>query len=95
MQGSDKGVAVRRLLAIYDAAGDGLRSAGLGDARSDLPLLRAVDRPILVPRPDGRLDPELASSLPDAERAPAPGAVGWNAAVLAVLAGRPLDSVGA
>jgi hypothetical protein len=28
MQGSDKGVAVRRLLAIYDAARDSVRSAG-------------------------------------------------------------------
>jgi hypothetical protein len=56
-------------------------------------MLLAVDRPIVVPRPDGSLDNELAAALPDAERAPAAGPVGWNAAVLAVLGGRSLPRV--
>ena len=41
------------------------------------PLLLAVDRPILVPRPDGSIDPALAARLPAAERAPGPGPAGW------------------
>jgi mannosyl-3-phosphoglycerate phosphatase len=66
---------------------------GLGDALNDLPLLEAVDRPIVVPRRDSTVDPELARALPRAELAPAPGPVGWNAAVMIVLAGGTLPAV--
>jgi hypothetical protein len=59
---------------------------GLGDAVNDLSFLSVVDRPIVIPRPNG-LDPGLSSALPHAERAPYPGPRGWNAALLKVLAG--------
>lgn len=77
----DKGKAVRQVLALLRPA----ESIGLGDAENDLGLLQAVDQPILVPRPDGSLDPALASAFPSAQRAPAPGPSGWNEAVLAAL----------
>jgi predicted mannosyl-3-phosphoglycerate phosphatase (HAD superfamily) len=93
MGGSDKGLAVRTLLALYRRAGWDFRSAGLGDAETDLPLLRAVERPIVVPRRGGTIDPALASALPAAERAPAPGPSGWNAAVLALIEGRRLPGL--
>ena len=89
---ADKGQALRTLVHAWPG---GLRGdvVGLGDAANDLPLLLAVDRPILMPRPDGSLDPVLAGRLPAAERAPGPGPVGWAAAVLAALAGEPLARV--
>lgn len=93
MGGSDKGLAVRTLLALYRRAGRDLHSAGLGDAETDLPLLRAVDRPVVVPRRDGTIDPALAEHLPGAERAPGPGPSGWNSAVLAVVQGRGLPRI--
>jgi mannosyl-3-phosphoglycerate phosphatase len=93
MGGSDKGLAVRTLLALYNRAGHELSSVGLGDAATDLSLLQAVDRPIVVPRRDGTPDPALASHLPDAERAPSPGPEGWNAAVLSLLQGRRLPAL--
>lgn len=93
MGGSDKGLAVRTLLSLHQRAGREFRSAGLGDAQTDLALLRSVERPVLVPRPDGSLDPLLAGELPQAERAPRPGPSGWNAAVLALLEGRSLPRV--
>lgn len=93
MGGSDKGLAVRTLLALYQRAGREYQSAGLGDAETDLPLLAAVDRPVVVPRADGRLDPALAAQLPHAERAPEPGPAGWNAALLSILEGRSLPRV--
>jgi len=86
---TDKGEAVKRLLALYAAEGRLFDSIGLGDAANDLAMLRAVDRPILVPRPDGSCDPELERALPQAERAPAPGPAGWNEAVLRALRGKP------
>jgi mannosyl-3-phosphoglycerate phosphatase len=77
----DKGKAVRQVLRLL--APDS--SIGLGDAENDLSLLHAVDRPILVPRPDGGFDAALAAAFPHAERAPAPGPEGWNRAVLRAL----------
>jgi predicted mannosyl-3-phosphoglycerate phosphatase (HAD superfamily) len=90
---SDKGKALVQLLEAWPSPGHGLASVGLGDSPNDLPLLQAVDRPILVPRPDGLVSPVLAEALPHAERAPRPGPEGWNAAVLAVLSGARLASM--
>lgn len=83
----DKGLALREWLRLAKLEGRSFATVGLGDAPNDEPLLRAVDRPILVPRRDAGVDPALATAFPEAERAPSPGPAGWNAAVLAVLAG--------
>jgi mannosyl-3-phosphoglycerate phosphatase len=89
MGGTDKGRAVRRLLDLYAARGPAPAARGRGDAANDLPMLLAVDRAIVIPRPRGE-GAGLADALPDAELAPAPGPRGWNAAVLAVLNGSRL-----
>jgi len=88
----DKGEALRAITRAARFDGD---VAGLGDAANDLPLLLAVTRPIVMPRPDGTVDPALVARLPGVERAPAPGPAGWSAAVLAVLSGGSLPRVGA
>jgi mannosyl-3-phosphoglycerate phosphatase len=88
---TDKGAALEVLRQRFGAAGRPV-TIGLGDAANDLSFLRIVDRPIVIPRSSG-VDPALASSLPHAERAPAPGPPGWNAAILSVLAGRSLPRV--
>jgi mannosyl-3-phosphoglycerate phosphatase len=91
-----KGDALARL---FDVLGTETRrrfvTVGLGDAESDLSLLQEVDRPIVIPRANGGLEPALAAALPRAERAPSPGPSGWNHAVLAVLRGDRLPSVAA
>jgi mannosyl-3-phosphoglycerate phosphatase len=79
---TDKGVAVRALLGLLPDNGV---SIGLGDSRNDLEMLQAVDRAVIVPRPDGRPDPALAAALPEATIAPAPGPAGWNDAILGIL----------
>jgi mannosyl-3-phosphoglycerate phosphatase len=89
----DKGRAVKEVRALY-AADPPPATLGLGDSANDLSFLSAVDRAVVVPRPGGRIDPDLAASLPGAERAPAPGPAGWNAAVLAVLRGARLPILG-
>jgi mannosyl-3-phosphoglycerate phosphatase len=80
---ADKGKAVRQVLELLGPAA----SIGLGDAENDLGLLGAVDQPILVPRPDGSVDPALVAAFPAAARAPAPGPEGWNRAVLQAVRG--------
>jgi mannosyl-3-phosphoglycerate phosphatase len=85
-QGSDKGRAVRKLMELYLASRPPkVCFAALGDSANDLPMLSAVDRAILVPRPDGAFDQEVLSQLPGVRRANAPGPEGWNAAVLGLL----------
>jgi mannosyl-3-phosphoglycerate phosphatase len=89
----DKGEALRQLLGLYAADRLRFRTVALGDAANDLTMLQTVDRPIVIPLADGRLDPVLAAALPNAERAPAPGPVGWNEAILTVLNGRRLPTI--
>jgi mannosyl-3-phosphoglycerate phosphatase len=90
---TDKGTALRALLGHWRTQGRTFSTVGLGDAPNDGPLLRAVDRPIIVPRPGGSPDADLAALVPEAEIAPCPGPAGWNAAVLAVLGGQRLPRV--
>lgn len=89
----DKGDALRRLIGVYAASGRLFRTVALGDAANDLTMLQTVDRPIVIPLADGRLDAVLAAALPQAERAPVPGPAGWNEAVLAVVKGQKLPTI--
>jgi mannosyl-3-phosphoglycerate phosphatase family protein len=94
---ADKGQAVVEILGTAGAwcrrPPAQVSSVALGDSANDLSMLSVVDRPIVVPRPTGIVDADLARALPHAETAPAPGAAGWNAAVLAVLGGKRLPGV--
>jgi mannosyl-3-phosphoglycerate phosphatase len=87
---TDKGRALRLLLQLYKGEGRTFETVALGDSSNDLPLLQAVQRPIVIPRPHGGIDAAVLAALPGAERAPRPGPAGWNAAVLTVLRGQRL-----
>lgn len=52
--GSDKGRAVQALIECWKSDNEALMTFGIGDSRNDLEMLRVVDRPRLVARPDGR-----------------------------------------
>jgi mannosyl-3-phosphoglycerate phosphatase len=88
---NDMGAAVLRLAAWFRRAAPGGISltVGLGDSPNDIPLLRAVDAPILVAQPGGRYDRETLSAVPRAKRAGGVGPNGWNHAVLQLLLSRP------
>jgi len=78
-QGADKGVAVRQVMRRYS----GYISVGIGDSPNDAPLLRAVQRPYLVQRPDGTwhdLD------VPHMVRVSAIGPIGWSQVITELLA---------
>jgi len=83
--GTDKGLAVRALRELYVADRGPVRSAGLGDSPNDEPMLRSVDVPILVRRPDGRHVDGL--HVPGLIMAYA-GPEGWREAVLDLLRGQ-------
>ncbi|MEX5215001.1 MAG: HAD-IIB family hydrolase [Nitrospiraceae bacterium] len=86
---NDKGAACGFLLDWYLREGlSGLRrqdvvTVGIGDSLSDAPLLRQVDFPILVRRPDGSYD--AAVEAPNLVYAQGSGPVGWGMAVMNVL----------
>jgi mannosyl-3-phosphoglycerate phosphatase len=88
-RGSDKGLAVRRLLALYRRSGR-FRTLALGDAANDLPMFREVDQAVLLPRPDGRYDRAVLRAVPGVIRGSAPGPEGWNEAVLRALQSAPI-----
>lgn len=75
----DKGRAIRETLAILKANNrPSAYSIGLGDSANDLPLLAAVDQPVLIPHPDGSHEP---CDIPNLQRAALPGSRGWGMAV--------------
>jgi mannosyl-3-phosphoglycerate phosphatase len=83
--GSDKGRAVNALRSLYEAARGPVRTVGLGDSANDVPMLREVDLPIVVRKPDGGHMKVL--DLPSLVIAPYAGSEGWRDAVLEVLGG--------
>jgi len=80
---NDKGRAVRTLSEIFRKKLGAILTVGLGDSLNDLPMLAAVDRAILVQKPDGSY--EDAVSLPGLEQAEGIGPIGWNQSVLSLV----------
>ncbi len=78
--------AVTTLAALYRRWNPAIRTAGLGDSANDVPLLAAVDIPILMMKSDTEFDPDVLEKLPAVRRSPWPGPRGWNASVQALLA---------
>ncbi len=87
--GNDQGRAVRYLMQLYrKSMRSRLSSVGIGSALADLPLLLAVDHPIVLPDARMGLRSEVMARLPNAICGSLPGAAGWNEEVLRVLEGR-------
>jgi mannosyl-3-phosphoglycerate phosphatase len=80
---SDKGKAVLLLRDLYGQKSTNLKTVALGDSLNDLPMLKAVDYPILVQKPDGSYDPSV--KLDNLILAPGSGPKGWCKALLKLL----------
>jgi len=83
---NSKGDAARLLISAYASMGAPVTSVGVGDGPNDLELLRAVDRPVIVARPDGIHDHVLRDGLPGASFTRGIGPRGFNEAILEILA---------
>lgn len=79
----DKGLAVSETIRLFqDSRQENIISIGLGDDENDFPMLRVVDIPVLVPKPDGKYaNPKLVNL----RKAPCPGSRGWNEVVTSIL----------
>mgnify|MGYP000395087993 CR=1 FL=1 len=77
---NDKGRAVRLLRKLYRLKYSRIITIGLGDSANDWPLLKAVDYPVLVARPDGS-HPKLPPGLKNIFKTRQPGPEGWAEAL--------------
>lgn len=82
---ADKGKAARALIGLYRREFKKIYTIGLGDGPNDEPLLRVVDAPVLVQKPDGGW--EDLDILP-LKRAEGIGPAGWRRAVEELLDAR-------
>lgn len=80
---NDKGKAVLLLRDLYAKTKSHLKTIGLGDSLNDLPMLEAVDYPILVQKPGGAYDPSI--QLENLIFAQGEGPKGWCDAVLKLV----------
>jgi mannosyl-3-phosphoglycerate phosphatase family protein len=81
---NDKGKAVSIVSALFrKAMGGHLVTAALGDSLNDLPMLKAVDRPVIVQKANGTYDGRLEGK--GFARADGVGPEGWNRAVMELL----------
>lgn len=81
----DKGGAVAILKSLYEQEYGEIFSIGLGDGFNDLPMLQAVDCPVLVRHEDGSFDSRIA--MAGLVKTYSQGPLGWNETVLQLLSG--------
>lgn len=81
--GCDKGRAVRALRGLFEAARPDVLTVGIGDSPNDEPMLREVEIPILVRRPNGGHADLI--HIPGLVVAPYAGPEGWREAVFGIL----------
>ena len=79
----DKGRAVEIVINIFKENIDkDIVSIGLGDSQNDIPMLKKVDIPVLIPKPDRSYE---NIDLPNMIKAPYPGSRGWNEVILKLI----------
>jgi len=84
--GCDKGLALSIVLGFYGLTWrTRVNTIALGDSGNDLSMLRLVDCPILIPKPDGRFSREVLEALPNIVQAKRPGPAGWSSSLLREL----------
>jgi mannosyl-3-phosphoglycerate phosphatase family protein len=80
---SDKGKAVGILSELYRRKFGDIFTIALGDSLNDLSMLKAVDLPIIVQRPDGSYNSKI--DFPKLMKAEGIGPEGWNSEILRIL----------
>jgi mannosyl-3-phosphoglycerate phosphatase len=85
-RGSDKGKAARLLMNLYGKDGASFLSVGLGNSANDLPLLLAVERPVLIRNPDRSWDSTITQNIPGIRKTMTIGPEGWAESVEKILA---------
>jgi mannosyl-3-phosphoglycerate phosphatase len=79
---NDKGKATRMLIDLFNRESGPIKTIALGDSSNDLPMLSAVDIPVLVQKP-GRTWEEI--DIPHLHRVEGIGPEGWARAVEEII----------
>lgn len=82
--GNDKGKATRISTELFKNKLGQIETIGIGDNQNDIPMLKAVDIPVLVQKPDhswGKID------LPNVYKAKGVGPQGWSRAIYDLIGG--------
>lgn len=90
---NDKGRAVKALIRIYQRRDPEIKSVALGDSLNDLPMLQAVDIPILLPNSEGGFDLSALNALSGLILSKEAGPRGWNRAIMSVLDRPGMNSI--
>jgi len=80
--GSDKGVATRALTALFLKKYGSVKTIGLGDSANDVPMLMAVDSPVLMMKSNGTYE---NADIPNLQKSQRTGPEGWGKKVLSML----------
>ncbi|MBI4378570.1 MAG: HAD-IIB family hydrolase [Nitrospinae bacterium] len=83
MKDNDKGKAVKILKKLYAQKYGNIKTIGIGNSLNDLPMLKAVDIPVLVKNYDGRY--ERGIRLKNLYLADGIGPEGWNNFIISNL----------
>jgi mannosyl-3-phosphoglycerate phosphatase len=90
---NDKGEAVELLIKMYSKEwGKKVSSIGIGDSLNDLPLLSAVNIPVVVKLHTGTYEQKVIEKLKEPLLTKGIGPAGWNEAVLQILRTMPEDN---
>jgi mannosyl-3-phosphoglycerate phosphatase len=79
---NDKGKATRILINLFNIKSGQIRTIAIGDSPNDLPMLSAVDIPVLVQKPGGTWE-EI--DIPHLRRVEGIGPEGWARAVEEII----------
>jgi len=80
---SDKGKAVSILTDLYRRKFGEIITVAIGDSPNDIPMLKRVDYPVIVQKPDESYDPRI--NIPNLIRTEGIGPDGWNKAISKIL----------
>jgi mannosyl-3-phosphoglycerate phosphatase len=88
---NDKGRAVEILKEFYENEFFSVSTVGIGDSLNDLPMLLAVDQPVLL-EGSGIPGPEISAQIQNLLIVDGSGPEAWNEAILAVTSGPENES---
>ncbi len=80
---SDKGKAVSILTEQYKRKFNEITTIAIGDSPNDIPMLKEVDFPVVVMKPDGSYDQRI--NIPNIIKAKGIGPDGWNNDILKLI----------